>query len=129
MLKRYESCWVLILFRYANYQIELVYAPAGYTINPHTHINQDIKLTVLFGHNVRFYRQRPGEEVQTILSRFRNMFKTYNIYAGDIHWFQVSRWPLVFINFEKWRVRPSSASIDLQLVKQSTKETIYGGKT
>ena len=114
----YESCKIWRLFRYREYQIELVYAPAGYSIKPHTHGNQNIKLMLLFGNNIRFFRQRTGEKLLCFQARFKHIFKIFTINAGDMHYFTVSTCPLVFLNFERWLVKPTSAAIDLQLNKE-----------
>lgn len=47
---------------------------------------------------------------------FRNIGRMFTINSGDIHYFKVSKWPLIFMNIEKWKdgVRPSSAAKDLQ---------------
>jgi hypothetical protein len=116
-IERYERCLVLSLPAFGKYKIEFVYAPRGYEIAPHTHSHQDIKLIFLFGHNIRFYRKRPLKELVTFWARFSNIGKSFTILANDIHYFKVSNWPLVFMNIEKWHIKPTSAAKDLQLTQ------------
>src|SRR4051812_44127042 len=98
MIERYESCWILSLPAIGKYKIEFVYAPSGYEIAPHTHSNQDIKLMLLFGHNVRFFRQNAKDGLVNFMARFRHIGRIFTINAGDIHYFKVSKWPLIFMN-------------------------------
>lgn len=123
-LFRYERCLILVLPSIGRWQLELVYCPPQYEIKPHTHSNQDIKLITLFCHNIKFYRQKPGGNLISFHARIRHIFKVFTIRANDIHFFRVSRWPLVFINIERWHTTPTSAAIDLQLteVKQLTEK-------
>ena len=114
---KYEQCLVLSFPAFGKYKIEIVYAPPGYSIKPHTHPYQDIKLILLFGHDIKFFRQKPGGYLISFHARVRHVFKTFTICANDIHYFRVSRWPLIFINFERWKSKPTSAAIDLTLVK------------
>ncbi len=123
IIYKYEACWILSFPSFKNYKIEIVYAPSGYEIKPHTHGNQDIKLMLLFGNNVRFFRKKPEGNLISFNARFQHIFRVFTINAGDLHYFKVSKFPLIFLNFEKWYIKPSSASIDLQLTKE-VKETI-----
>ncbi len=118
IINRYGPCWLLTLFKFKRLQIELVYCPPHYEITPHSHDNQDIKLVFLFGHNIRFFRWRSGQGLISFFARSRHIFKVFTINSGDIHYFRVSRWPLIFINIERWKCVPSSASIDFQLAKE-----------
>ena len=124
-LHRYERCLILSFPSIGKYKIEILYLPSGYQIAPHTHDQQDIKLVVLFAHNVRFFRQRPTEGLITFLAQWRHIFKVFTIRANDIHFFTVSKFPLIFLNFERWHSKPSSAAINLKL----TKETYNYGRT
>lgn len=119
LIQHHESCLGLSLPAIGKYKIEFWYCPSEYEIKPHSHNNVDIKLMFLFGHNTRFFRCKPdGSNLISFLARSRHMFKVFNIYAGNIHWFTVSKFPLIFINFERWKTIPSSAAIDFQLVQK-----------
>lgn len=128
LINKYEKCWILSFSSIGRWKLELVYCPPNYEIQPHTHNQQDIKLIFLFGHNIRFFRQRPNGKLISFLARIRHIGKVFTIRANDIHYFNVSRWPLLFLNIERWKTKPSSAAIDLQLTN-STKEKDYARKT
>jgi len=129
LIERYQSCVGLSLPAFGKWKIELWLALPGYKIKPHSHDNVNIKLTFLFGHNVMFHRIKKNAELcMSFMAQLRHIGKTFTINAGDIHWFEVSRFPLIFINVEKWFIKPSSASIDLQLAN-SIKKDIYARKT
>jgi hypothetical protein len=126
MLKRYERCIGLSFPAIGRFKIEIWFCPPGYTIREHTHPNEDIKLILLFGHQVKFHRRKKGESDNcSFMARFRHIGRVFTINAGDAHFFEVSKWPLVFMNVEKWKdgVTPTSASDDLHLT--SAKENIY----
>lgn len=122
MIKRYESCIGISFPAFRRCKIEVWYAPRGYEIKEHTHPNQDIKLRLLFGHNVRFHRRKRGHVCgESFWATFRNIGKVFTINAGDSHHFEVSNWPLIFLNVEKWKegVEITSAAEDFQLTSSS----------
>jgi hypothetical protein len=116
LIRRYERCWILSLPAWGRKKLEIVFAPSEYGIREHTHPNQDIKLILLFGHNVIFHRRKFGEFFgQTYMAcMFRDFLKKFTINAGDSHWFEVSNWPLIFLNIETWHTEPTSAAEDLK---------------
>lgn len=115
-IKRYERCWGLSFPSVGKWKIEIWYAPRGYEIAEHTHPNEDIKLILLFGHNVVFHRRKKSTFIgESFWARFRDIGHIFTINAGDSHFFTVSNWPLVFMNIERWHTKPTSASEDLQL--------------
>ena len=116
MLRRYEQCLVFSLPAIGSWKIEFVYAPAGYSIREHTHNGLNIKLIPLFCHNVMFYRRKKGELFgERFYAWFRHIGRVFTINSGDAHYFDVSKWPLIFMNIEHWLVQPTSAAEDLQL--------------
>lgn len=118
LFHKYESCYIISLPAFGNYKIEFVFAPPGYSIQEHTHNNQDIKLVFLFGNNIRFHRRKRGEFLwESFFAKFRDVGHIFTINSGDEHNFEVSNWPLVFMNIEKWHTTPTSASVDLQLTQ------------
>ncbi len=71
----------------------------------------------LFGHNVMFHRRRSYFDAASFQAKWWNVGRVFTINAGDIHYFTVSKWPLIFVNFEKWiDVKPTSASEDFNIV-------------
>ena len=120
MLRKHESCWGISFPAIGRYKVEIWTAPAGYSIRPHSHDNEDIKLMFLYGNNVRFHRKKKGHFLsESFLATWKNIFKVFNIRAGDVHSFDVSDTRLIFINLEIWKkgVKPTSASTDLQYAK------------
>lgn len=118
LIKRYESCIGLSLPAIGRWKIEFWYAAPGYSIRPHIHPREDIKLCLLFGHNVRFHRKKSGYLLgESFLARFKDIGKMFTINAWDEHSFEVSNWPLLFMNIEKWSVKPTSAAEDFVLTK------------
>lgn len=116
-IKHYESCIGLSLPSIGRWKIEFWWAPPGYSIKPHTHDNEDIELFFLFGHNCRFHRLEKGHLLgESFLARFKHFGKHFSIRAGTIHSFDVSNWPLLFMNIEKWHTKPTSASEDIHYI-------------
>lgn len=115
MFKQFESCFGLSFPAIGKWKIELWYAPSGYSIREHTHNQEDIKLIFLFGHNVKFHRRKWGAYLgDSFMAKFKHIGKVFTINAGDAHYFEVSDWPLIFMNIEKWKSKPTSASQDMQ---------------
>ena len=116
MIERYERCWGLSLPAIGRLKIEFWFCPPRYKIRPHTHKNQDIKLILLFGHNVLFHRRKKFKYLgDAFLAKFKHIGRIFTINAGDEHSFDVSNWPLIFMNIEHWKVKPTSAAHDFQL--------------
>lgn len=117
-IERYESCIGLSFPAIGKYKIELWYCPPHYAIAKHKHPEQDIRLTFLFGAGTTFYRERPTADGSTISSRTvtpREIGRTFNILRSDYHWFTVSKYPLIFLNVEKWYSTPTSVAKDFKL--------------
>lgn len=116
MIERHESCIGFSFPSIGRWKIELWFVPKNYTIKPHTHPNQDIKLVFLFGHNIRFHRRKPKELFgESFYATYRNIGRIFTINRNDEHSFDVSNWPLIFMNIEKWYdVLPTSAAKDFQ---------------
>lgn len=117
---RHERCIGISLPSIGRWKLEFWFAPAGYRIAEHTHDQEDIKLVLLFGHNILFHRRKRDELLgESYFARFKNIGRVFTINAGDSHWFEVSNWPLVFLNIERWKdgVKPTSAAHDFNLTK------------
>jgi hypothetical protein len=118
LFKRYESCFGVSFPPIGRKKIEFWFCLPRYEIKEHTHLNENIKLLFLFGHNIVFHRRKKGEFLsETFLARLRDIGTLFTINAGDAHFFTVSNWPLIFMNIETWKegVEITSASDDLQL--------------
>lgn len=116
LVKRYESCVGLSLPAIGRYKIEIWWAPKGYSIKPHTHDNVNIKLMFLFGNCIRFHRRESNRMLgESVIVRWKDIGRVFNIPAKTEHSFDVCDTPLIFLNFEKWLSKPTSASEDLHL--------------
>ncbi len=100
MLKKYESCIGITLFKFRKICIEIWYFPSHYEITPHKHPRENIEVLYIFGSAV-FYRISPEtNEKQSAKMNFIPRFLT--VPAGWIHGFRVSKFPLIAINFAKF---------------------------
>lgn len=107
-----KSCFGITLFKWGKFKLELWFIKAGYKIIPHSHPKEHIELTHIFGH-AEFFQIHQGYR-RSFKASFRDIGRTFSIYPGDIHWFNVSKFPLVFLNKEYWLTKPTSAAIDFQ---------------
>lgn len=109
-----KKCFGLSLPAFGRFKLEFWFICPRYEIKPHSHPNQDIELMLLFGHNVLLTRN--GNE--KFKAKIWNIFKVFSIPAGVTHTFSVSRFPLIFMNIEKWKVgvKPTSAADDFKEV-------------
>jgi hypothetical protein len=117
MIQRYESCIGLSFPAIGRWKIEFWFCPKYYEIRKHSHPSQDIRLFFIFGHNTTFYRERNTQYSSRLDSRtikWWNIGAKFTILRNDYHWFTVSRFPLVFLNLEKWYDKPTSAAIDFK---------------
>lgn len=119
LIRRHESCVGLLLFSYRQRTVELWYCPARYMIKEHSHPDEDIELAYLFGRTTFYRRREPLDREQWFRPSWWNFCSRFSVPAGWSHRFNVGKWPLVFINFAKWRVgvTPTSASVDFKLTK------------
>lgn len=113
LIYRYKTCWGIKLWKWNNFQIELWYCPTSCFIPPHTHEQQDIRLTFLYGRKIfhRKYKDQLEEIVDTKNIKFG---QTFSIPAGTLHWFDRMDKPLIFFSREWWTTKPTSASIDIK---------------
>lgn len=115
--KKFEKCYGLSLPAIGRWKVEFWFVMPNYKIPEHSHDNQDIKLVFLFGRYVMFRkRKRCNISGVTYLASLPYSFlKVFNIEAGYLHDFDVSSWPLVFMNIEHYKegVKPTSASEDI----------------
>lgn len=109
-------CRGITLFKRKNKRVELWVIPANYSITPHSHPQEDVELMYLFG-DAAFYRQDTNGCPEEFKPKwFRDVFRKFSVKHFHVHWFSVSKWPLVFINFQTFRngAIPVSAAIDFK---------------
>jgi len=112
MLNRYERARGITLLKSGTFQLEIWFVPSGYRIPDHYHADFDSKLLLLFAHNILFRRNK-----ETLLIKWwKHIGKVFAIKAMDIHNFEASSYPLIFVNIEIWNKQPTSASLDFKKV-------------
>lgn len=125
IINRHERCVGIRLWKSKTRFIQLWYCPRGYKVKPHSHNDQRIELMYLFGKTI-FHREakdvfmkgKPLEttyvRVESYSPKWYHMFRKFTVSAGQVHWFTVSSFPLVFINFATFidGKRPVSAATD-----------------
>ncbi len=106
------------LFQFGRYRIELWYFPSKFYIEHHSHPKENIEVLYLFG-SVKFHRtdSQGGNETywkSTFIPKF------LSLPAGYIHWFYVSKYPLIAINFSQFISSkvPISASEDITFINK-----------
>lgn len=105
MINRYEKAMGLRLFKLGRFQMEIWYVPAGYAVPEHYHTDFDSRFLLLFAHNILFRRNG-----RTLLVKWwKHIGKLFAINAGDIHSSDASNFPLIFVNIEIWKHKPTSA--------------------
>lgn len=117
LFRKYERCYGISLPAIGCWKFELWFCMPNYTIKPHSHDNEDIRLYFLWGSNVMFHRRKQDELLgESYMADFpKDFLRKFSIPAGAIHYFEVSNLPLIFFNIERWKdgIKPTSASEDL----------------
>jgi hypothetical protein len=114
MIQRYESCIGLSFPAIGRWKIEFWFCPANYAIKKHCHPKLDIKLFFIFGAGTTFFRERNTKYSSKLdsyaVKGWRDFGRCFTILRTDYHYFTVSKFPLIFMNVEKWYSTPTSAS-------------------
>lgn len=120
LINRHGPCVGIKLFSYGQRFVQLWYIPPGYTIEPHSHDDEDIELMYLCGKTV-FFKDKGGDPIVVIPERFKprwyHIFRKFTVKAGTVHWFSTTNTPLIFINFSKFLPgnKPRSAAKDFNI--------------
>lgn len=124
MINRHEGCWGLVLFKWRQRFIQIWFCKSGYEIKPHSHPEEDIELMYIFGSTTFFRMPRWSKFYSTFdymipekfTPKWYHIFRTFTVNNGVRHWFKVSKWPLVFINFSTFLPgnKAKSAAIDFK---------------
>lgn len=118
IFQKYQRAIGITLWKSVRKYLELWIFPSNFSIDPHTHNNQDIEVLILFARNVIFFRETP---CRTNLVKFKakfTMFKKLSVPAGYIHWFMVSKYPLIALNIATFKLFQSqSAAQDITFIK------------
>lgn len=120
-IKRYERCFGLSFINIGKWKLEFWFVPANYQLKPHFHKHVNIRFYLLFAHRVSFFRKRPSDNsYKRFDAKWFNMFRRFNIRAGDVHWPSVSTYPVIHMNIEEWLIEPSSVSEDFHLEEKES---------
>jgi hypothetical protein len=103
---KFQRCRGFKLFRFGRYQAELWYCPAGEIIPRHTHPNIASRIMFLAGKMV-FER-----DWNYLFLDWTQALRTFKVEPSQPHSARVLGKFGLFINFETWTGRPTSAAID-----------------
>lgn len=120
ILNKYGPCRGLTLFKWRQLRVELWYIPSGYSIVEHRHPSEDVELMYLMGSTDFFRRSiKTGIPEMAEVRWPRDFGKRYSVMNYHTHWFSVGKWPLVFINFQRFLpgLKPTSASVDFLITE------------
>ncbi len=118
MIHRHNGCIAITLFRFGRRQLELVYCPAGEVIEPHVHQHIDSTLVMLGGEikggiapfldglAMDWDHWRHGK------TGWYDFGRRFKIPAGTLHYAKVTGRFCLFLNYEKWDSKPTSAAVD-----------------
>lgn len=119
---KHERCFGITLWQTRNVHVQVWFCAPYYVIREHCHVESDIELMFLFGKGSIFARRESLETAsECFIPEFpKHTGRLFTLKAGTWHYFTVSKWPLVFVNFSKavTRQAPRSASLDFVLPKE-----------
>lgn len=120
IINRHEKCVGFTIFKYGQLRVEVWYCPSGYQIAEHSHPHEDIELMYIFGSTAFYRRDLNTGNVERADVGWRYWLHKFSVKAFHSHWFSVGRWPLIFINFQRFKkgYTPVSAARDFKLTKE-----------
>lgn len=108
---QYKECRGIVLLQLGRFQVEGWYCPPGFVAPTHSHSQIQSNILFLFGKAV-FHRGKKSLNVG-----LKTIGRLFVVAPEEVHGFEIdSRWPLVFLNIQRWRKEATitSASVDLQ---------------
>ncbi len=112
MIHRHNGCIAITLFRFGRRQLELVYCPAGEVIEPHVHQHVDSTLVMLGGEIEGGIIFSPFGGWKIGRTGWYDFGRRFDIPAGVYHYAKVTGRFCLFLNYEKWDSKPTSAAVD-----------------
>lgn len=122
-ITRYKGCLGITLLRIGKFKAELWIIPPLFKIDEHLHPNQDIKIIYLWGEAIFYRNNRNIDEYKSFSVSRETIFKTFNVRAYHSHWFDNFYHRLVFINLEFWKIKPTSAAVDIKYYAKELQKT------
>lgn len=117
---RHKRCFGFMIYRWNRFTVELWFVPPRFTVDEHSHPNEDIELYHVHG-KCDFVRRRGVlHSCDSVSMPSFSMLRHFTVPSGWNHWFSTTDSWLVFFNVAKWKVEPTSASVDFKL--KHTKE-------
>lgn len=104
-MAKHNSCKGFRLFKLGKYQVELWMCPCFEYIQPHSHPSIESKIVLLYGTLYGILNGRSG---------FLKWLKFYTVKSTDVHSGQIGSRGCVFLNFQRWHTKPTSAAINFQ---------------
>lgn len=117
IFNKHEECRGITLFKFKQFRAEIWYCPAGYNIVEHSHPQEDVELLYIFGSTIFSRRDLRFEDKRE--SAKPKFLRSFSVKHYHSHWFEVGKYPLVFINFQKFLKgnKPVSAATDFEVTK------------
>lgn len=111
LINRHGPCVGVKLFSFGQYHVQIWFCPANFMIERHSHPDEHIELMYLAGDAV-FFRG----DFELFKPRWYHFGRSFSVAPGVVHWFSVSKWPLIFINWSKFNLgcKPVSAAVDFK---------------
>lgn len=114
MVQRFKDCLGITLFKMGRIKVELWIVPPKFRIEEHTHPSQDIKIMYLWGNATFFRNDYIIHQYKSFNVSLRRIFKCFTVMHYHNHYFYNYDKTLVFINFERYFGKPTSASEDIK---------------
>lgn len=115
LINRHGPCIGIRLWKCGQKFIQLWIVPPNYTIEPHSHDDEDIELMYIWG-KTTFYREKTPLIIIEEFTPDQNydIGKCFTVPAGTMHWFKTTTTRLIFINFSEFlpNTKPRSAALD-----------------
>ena len=116
IINRHGPCFGITLYRWFNTRAEIWFIPKNYTINEHTHPNEDVELCFIAGRTDFCRRNLYTDKVESAVTTWRSLFTCFSVKHYHSHWFRTATYPLIFINFQTFigNHTPVSAAVDFK---------------
>lgn len=111
---RYNRCRGLTLGPIARRQLEFWAVPSAECVPPHTHLQMEGWLGLIWGRMWWFMGEKEREfgPADYIWAIWRGIYHFIHVPRGTSHGFHgIAPWSL-FVAYEKWHATPTSASVD-----------------
>jgi hypothetical protein len=110
IINKHSGCTAIVLFRLGSRQLELVWCPGGAIIENHVHANIDGTMIFLAG---ELHGNIAGNYGKTGWYDFGRRF---SVPHGTVHGAKITGRFCLFLNWEKWTGKPTSAAIDFTAI-------------